>query len=177
VFDETVFPFAHLHPNAGAQLCAAIALLPPSLLPSSSTFGDATLLDQGSLDTVSTNPSSSSRACPASTEKNSMAFGQETAAQSTDEPVLPYPYFMCASGGDNAAIEADPPSGADGPASGSNSGSTPVSSAPQLSPTSAPISGSSAAEPSDHVSSNPVASGVAAHLDPPLGGTLRLQLI
>lgn len=165
------------HPNAGAQLRAAIALLPPSLLPSSSTFGDAILLDQGSLDTVSTNPSSSSHACPASTETNSTAFGQETAAQSADEPVLPHPYFMCASGGDNAPIEADPPSGADGLAGGSNSGSAHAFSAPQLSPTSAPVSGSSVTEPSDPVSSNPVASGAATHLDPPPGGILRLQLI
>lgn len=33
VFDETVFPFAHLHPNTGAQLRSAISLLPESLLP------------------------------------------------------------------------------------------------------------------------------------------------
>lgn len=31
-FDEEVFPFAHLHPNAGAQLKQEIFLLPPHLL-------------------------------------------------------------------------------------------------------------------------------------------------
>lgn len=33
-FDEQVFPFATLHPNAGARLRAEIALLPPGLTPS-----------------------------------------------------------------------------------------------------------------------------------------------
>jgi hypothetical protein len=33
VFDETVFPFASLHANAGAQLKAGILLLPSALQP------------------------------------------------------------------------------------------------------------------------------------------------
>jgi hypothetical protein len=32
VFDETMFPFSELHPNAGAQLCSEILLLHPTLL-------------------------------------------------------------------------------------------------------------------------------------------------
>lgn len=32
VFDENVFPFANLHPNAGALLRQEILLLPPNLL-------------------------------------------------------------------------------------------------------------------------------------------------
>ena len=56
-FDERVFPFAELHPNVGARLRAKISLLPENLLNSSSTFGDATILDH----TVSTpNPVASS---------------------------------------------------------------------------------------------------------------------
>jgi hypothetical protein len=35
VFDETVFPFAELHSNAGARLRTEINLLPSTLLPSS----------------------------------------------------------------------------------------------------------------------------------------------
>jgi hypothetical protein len=31
VFDETVFPFSQLHPNAGSQLHAEILVLPPTL--------------------------------------------------------------------------------------------------------------------------------------------------
>lgn len=176
VFDETVFLFAHLHPNAGAQLRAAIALLPPSLLPASSTFGDAILLDQGSLDSVPTNPPSSSRACPVSTEKNSTAFDDAMAAQTAGEQVLPHPYFMCPPGGDGAPAKADPPDGADSPVGGSNSGSAPASSAPRLSSTSVSTSGSSAGDPSVSPPPNPVDSGAAAHWDPPAGGLVRLLL-
>jgi hypothetical protein len=32
VFDEDIYPFAQLHPNAGARLRFEILLLPPSLL-------------------------------------------------------------------------------------------------------------------------------------------------
>jgi hypothetical protein len=31
MFDESIFPFANLHPNVGAHFCAEISLLPPSL--------------------------------------------------------------------------------------------------------------------------------------------------
>jgi hypothetical protein len=31
IFDETIFPFSTLHPNAGAQLKVEISLLPPTL--------------------------------------------------------------------------------------------------------------------------------------------------
>jgi hypothetical protein len=31
MFDETIFPFSQLHPNAGSQLHAEILLLPPTL--------------------------------------------------------------------------------------------------------------------------------------------------
>jgi hypothetical protein len=79
VFDEHVFPFAHLHPNAGAQLRAEITLLSPSLLPPSSTFGDAILLDQNSPDIVSTNPDSSSPTCLALAEKYPVAIDAQTA--------------------------------------------------------------------------------------------------
>ena len=46
MFDEHVFPFAQLHPNAGARLRVELSLLPDALFNSSSTFGDATLHDQ-----------------------------------------------------------------------------------------------------------------------------------
>jgi hypothetical protein len=45
VFDETIFQFVSLRPNAGARLRAEILLLPDSLLPSSTSFGDAILRD------------------------------------------------------------------------------------------------------------------------------------
>jgi histone deacetylase 1/2 len=39
IFDEHVFPFAHLHPNAGAKLCTELSLLPDILHNSSSILG------------------------------------------------------------------------------------------------------------------------------------------
>jgi hypothetical protein len=46
IFDEHVFPFAHLHPNVGAKLRTKLSLLPDILHNSSSIFGDARLHDK-----------------------------------------------------------------------------------------------------------------------------------
>lgn len=46
IFDEHVFPFAALSPNAGARLRSELALLPDILKNPSSIFGDAKLCDQ-----------------------------------------------------------------------------------------------------------------------------------
>jgi histone deacetylase 1/2 len=45
VFDETVYPFSQLHPNAGARLRAALDLLPDILKNPSQDFGSAILHD------------------------------------------------------------------------------------------------------------------------------------
>jgi hypothetical protein len=45
VFDETIFPFAQLHPNAGARLRSEISLLSPDLVPSTSDQGEEQLDD------------------------------------------------------------------------------------------------------------------------------------
>lgn len=55
IFDETVFPFSSLRPNAGARLRQEIALLPPSLLNPTDDFGNAMLLDQYTSPSVATN--------------------------------------------------------------------------------------------------------------------------
>lgn len=70
VFDERVFPFASLRPNAGALLRTEIALLPPSLLSPDASFGDATLLDQHMSPSVSTNTVPSSIHDPANAGEN-----------------------------------------------------------------------------------------------------------
>jgi histone deacetylase 1/2 len=62
VFDEHVFPFANLHPNAGARLQAEIALLPDVLKNPSTCFGDALLHDQTLINSVPTNVVPSSTA-------------------------------------------------------------------------------------------------------------------
>jgi hypothetical protein len=45
VFDEGVFPFANLHPNAGAQLCVEISLLPPPLRTLTEFHGNDLVVD------------------------------------------------------------------------------------------------------------------------------------
>ena len=55
-FDEHVFPFASLHPNAGARLRAEIALLPDVLINPTST-GDAQMSDLGLFSPLSSNGS------------------------------------------------------------------------------------------------------------------------
>ena len=62
VFDELVFPFARLHPNASARLRAELSVLPDVLLNSNSSFGDAILLDHCDANSPSTNQNPSSSA-------------------------------------------------------------------------------------------------------------------
>lgn len=52
VFDENVFPFASLRPNAGARLRAELTLLPDILLNPFADFGDASLRDQTVVNSV-----------------------------------------------------------------------------------------------------------------------------
>ena len=56
MFDEHVFPFASLHPNAGARLRAEIALLPDVLINPTST-GDAEMSDFGLFSPLPSNTS------------------------------------------------------------------------------------------------------------------------
>jgi len=67
VFDEHVFPFAELHPNAGARLRSEILLLPPTLTNPSHDFGDNNSSDHFDNDSLHTNPMSKR----AAHEKNS----------------------------------------------------------------------------------------------------------
>jgi hypothetical protein len=75
VFDEEVFPFSSLHPNAGARLRAELDLLPDILKNPSSEFGNAKISDQHLSSPVSTNRPSSPASCVGttgtSTEENS----------------------------------------------------------------------------------------------------------
>lgn len=65
VFDEHVFPFASLHPNAGARLRAEIQLLPDVLLNPSTPLGDAIVRDQHLNSPVNTDLVSSAVMLPA----------------------------------------------------------------------------------------------------------------
>jgi len=59
VFDEHVFPFSRLHPNAGARLRAQLSVLPDSLHNPNSSYGDAILLDHCDQNAPSTDCASS----------------------------------------------------------------------------------------------------------------------
>jgi len=104
VFDEKVFPFALMHPNAGAQLRAELSLLPDILLNPSNDFGDAR--DNGSmLSSVLAN--SSSGAGSASLPAGSIPTQDQGATHSYD--AQDRGYFMCSPTGSNTRIEADCP--------------------------------------------------------------------
>ena len=59
VFDETIFPFASMHPNAGACLRAELSVLPDILLNPSANFGDVNVHDQSLSSPVTTNATQS----------------------------------------------------------------------------------------------------------------------
>lgn len=59
VFDETVFPFSILHPNAGARLRREVDLLPDVIKNPSSEFGNAIVHDQSLVNSLPTNVVSS----------------------------------------------------------------------------------------------------------------------
>ena len=67
LFDEKIFPFASLHPNAGAQLRSELALLPDVLQNPSSSFGDVLVHDRSDVfpSTTDASPSSSLACDPA----------------------------------------------------------------------------------------------------------------
>ena len=98
VFDEGVFPFASLHKNAGARLKSEIALLHPSLLPATASFGDVILHDHNSTSPVFTDSLSSASNDAAAQDKNSGA--------NTEEIRLQQQYFMLSR---DARHEADSP--------------------------------------------------------------------
>jgi hypothetical protein len=96
-FDECVFPFAELHPNAGARLRSEISLLPDALLNSSSNFGDAILLDHAASTPVPINPST--------TSARSSCAAREKAIQNDPDLRKMQQYFM-QSHGDKVGTES-----------------------------------------------------------------------
>jgi hypothetical protein len=91
VFDETVFPFSTLHPNAGACLCAELRILPDILLNPYMSFGDALIHDQHRDSPNPTDAGLSSHVCSHVAEQNpnenDVGSGEEGGA-------APY-HFMC----------------------------------------------------------------------------------
>jgi hypothetical protein len=127
VFDEHVFPFASLHPNAGARLRKEIELL-PDLFPSPSTsLGNVNLLHQHMPSPASTNRSSSCLDVAENAEKIPNSNGEETRRLATIVPG----HFMCSPAGGSAHLEADSPalvpSGAVGASSSAAAPTDPLS--------------------------------------------------
>ena len=89
VFDETKFPFADLHPNAGALLRKEILLLPSHL--SGYDQGGITNCD----DHMLTNPTNSLHESCDDAENSA-----KIAAENNEENGAAGPYFMCPGSGD-----------------------------------------------------------------------------
>ena len=94
VFDERLFPFATLHPNAGARPRSEIALLPDTLLGSHTSFGDAIMHDQHLNSPMPTNLLPRSGLVLNDTGENSVKFGEETEFSRN--------HFMCPPAADRA---------------------------------------------------------------------------
>jgi hypothetical protein len=94
VFDENVFPFARLHPNAGMRLRAELALLLDILknpsAPSSSDFGNATVRDQTLVNSLPTN--TVSRHAPAALSPGSGPVANEEGT--TENGAKNSPHFL-----------------------------------------------------------------------------------
>lgn len=158
VFDEHVFPFASLHPNAGAWLWKELELLPDILLNPSTSPGGTTLHDHDMHSPASTNVSPRSGAIVIETGENA-----EQNHQVMESGEL---YFMCSPLGGSGSHKVDP-SPVDLAASGgssSGSGAHQPSTAPRslVSPTRVGGqhlgAGSSTALPMPHASATPVSS-------------------
>jgi transposase InsO family protein len=143
VFDESVFPFASLHPNAGALLRAALDLLPDVLkLSSSSDFGNAKFRDQHLLSSHCTDrPASRGNACLDAGE-NGTADEQATPANGS--------YKLCFSMGGSTRCEAASPdchstvSGGSGESASGSVEQTASTSSTPVTTTSAPRSSAAA---------------------------------
>lgn len=126
VFDEHVFPFAHLHPNAGALLRKEIELLLDMLRPASTSLGDVISPDHHSSSPPAINPRASSIA--------SLVPAGSNAEENQPATVAAPRHFMCFPGGGSVGSEVASPATDSAPvtASPSGSGNSDVSAQPQL---------------------------------------------
>jgi hypothetical protein len=84
VFDETVFPFASLHPNAGALLRKEILLLPEALHPASSQRGEKHCIELTPNDSIIPASNNSTQVQQYAGE-NRMQNGEENRVQNGEE--------------------------------------------------------------------------------------------
>jgi hypothetical protein len=110
VFDESIFLFSSLRPNAGARLRGEIALLSHSLLSANASFGDAFLRDQYTSPPVSSNPLPSAVDHTGNTKK----IGSKTVAFLSFSGIISCPHMATSRAQDTRAIcllliPTDPP--------------------------------------------------------------------
>lgn len=131
VFDENVFPFALLHPNAGARLRSELTLLPDVLLnPSYSSIGDVNANDSTVQSSVPTNAVSS----PVHVVEDAGENGRENGA----DMVASGGHFMCPPAGSSPSPGADPPAASPLTTTGSSLGSVGRSASASGAPAAAP---------------------------------------
>jgi len=171
VFDEHVFPFSKLHPNAGAQLRAELQLLPDVLLNPTFTPGSNSSHDHVFDSSLPANilPSSSGDVLQDGERTGGNSAGN--CAQNGAQIRLNNPYFMCHQLGDNGGtvFGADPIASADAGTAGragSPSGSSPSHASSRSEPASP--SGSSV---QPHPPPLPTSLSAAAQTDPRPGGS------
>jgi hypothetical protein len=99
VFNEHVFPFSRLHPNAGARLRAELSVLRDSLLNALTSFGDATLLDHCGTNSLPANCAMSSGSAVIDT---GILFDEEM-NKSDKETGVDARHFICPLPGNNMA--------------------------------------------------------------------------
>jgi histone deacetylase 1/2 len=115
VFDEQLYPFSLLCPNAGKRLRAEINLLPTSLRTATS-FGDAIVHDKHSISPNADDASVSAPDNPLDAGENGES-NDATVEENGAEPTPSAPYFMCGQSGSSTGREADsatPPGGGNG---------------------------------------------------------------
>ena len=104
VFDETKFPFADLHPNAGALLRKEILLLPPHLSG----------VDQGGNngdDQPLTNPLTDDMHEPCGVTGENNEENDKNREENCENNPHPEPYFMCPESGDKSSSGSFRPQG------------------------------------------------------------------
>lgn len=176
VFDEKVFPFASLLPNARARLRAELQLLSEILLNSSSCIGDAQIHNQHLNSFMPTNVVSSSCDPVQSTEKNLASNDVDCRDQLEGNR----PYFMCHTQGRRTCPGVDPPASASGsdplPPSGSARQQAAVllsvQASAQVSASSTPASSSGGSSVASSPPPVTTIRSVAAQMDPIVGAPL-----
>jgi hypothetical protein len=162
VFDETVFPFSTLHPNAGLRLRKEIDLLPDILKNPSSKFGDAIVHDQSLINSLPTDTVSSCGGANNVAGSGTEKIGEETESNGRHLLQMRQNVVFTKFGVDLPAPRTDS-------AGGLILGHEPeiASSARPATTLSDPVGAASSAAPSS--SSSPTGVATTPHGDPPQG--------